>query len=103
MTVAEWLGQRTPAPPAPLATRLQQLAPEAPAGVLIPEALLMLSALVLRRLLDEGETARDSALELLAADALATYAFEAQGESPDELEARCTWAMGYLSQAVERA
>lgn len=102
MTVAEWIGQRTPSPPAPLAARLHQLAQEAPAGASIPEALLMVSALVLRRLRDAGETARDSALELLAADALATYAFEAQGESPDELEARCTWAMGYLSHAAER-
>lgn len=103
MTVAEWIGQRTPAPPPALAARLQQLAREAPAGVPIPEALLVTSATVLRRLLDDGATARDSALELLAADALATYAFEAQAEAPEELEARCTWAMQYLSHVAERA
>lgn len=103
MTVSEWIGQREPAPPPALAARVQRLAEEAPEGMAIPEAMIAVSALVLRRLLDRGETARDSALELLAADALATYAFEAQGETPEELDARCTWAMGYLSRVVERA
>ncbi len=36
---------------------------------------------------------RDSALDLLAADALVTYAFEAASESPLELAQRATDAM----------
>lgn len=103
MSVAEWIGRREPAPPPALAARVQRLAEEAPEGMAIPEAMIAVSALALRRLLDRGETARDGALELLAADALATYAFEAQSDTPEELDARCTWAMGYLSRVVERA
>jgi hypothetical protein len=53
---------------------------------------------VLARLLRDGETARDSAMELLAADALVTYAFEAQSEDPNALEAHCEWAMRHLSE-----
>lgn len=102
MNVAAWIGSREPAPPAALAERLRVLAAEAPEGAPLPEAMIIASGNVLRRLLHEGQTGRAGALELLAADALATYAFEAQGEAPEELDARCTWAMGYLSRIAER-
>jgi hypothetical protein len=66
---------------------------EAPA-----EAMVRAAGVVLSRLLREGETARDSALELLSADALATYALEAQSDDPDALDERCRWAMQHLSR-----
>ncbi|HEX7979046.1 MAG TPA: hypothetical protein VF461_10615, partial [Gemmatimonadaceae bacterium] len=46
-----------------------------------------------RELLQENATSRDSALDLLAADALVTYAFEAASERPGELAARSRAAM----------
>jgi len=103
VTVAAWIAQREPAPPAALAARLEALAREAPAGVALPVAMVELAGGALRRLLARGEEGREVALELLAIDALATYAFEAQGEEPGELDARCTWAMAALSRALERA
>lgn len=102
MTIAAWIAQREPAPPTALAARVQELARETPVGMELPEAMLALAAGALERLLAQGDVARDGALELLAIDALATYAFEAQGEAPDGIEARCTWAMGELSRVVER-
>ena len=56
---------------------------------------------VLRGVLRDGPVARDVALELLAADALATYAFEAEGDAPGDLDARCGWAMRYFSSIAD--
>jgi len=97
VTLAEWLATREPAPPAALAERLRSLALVSDGRESIPEALVLTSGAVLRRLLHDGQTARAGALELLAADALATYAFEAEGDAPADLDARCTWAMRYFS------
>ncbi|MDZ7581626.1 MAG: hypothetical protein U5R30_13705 [Deltaproteobacteria bacterium] len=63
---------------------------------------MVASGEVLRRLLHDGQTARDGALELLAADALATYAFEAEGDAPSDLDARCSWAMRFFSAIADR-
>lgn len=67
------------------------------AGDVTPEGLVRASGKVLTHLVYDGETARASALELLAADALATYAFEAHADDPETLEASCVWAMQHLS------
>ena len=98
-----WLATREPAPPPALAVRLGEPARVASGEVSHPEALLVAAGGVLMRLLRARETARGSALELLAADALATYAMEAQGESPDSLEARCAWAMRYFAGIADLA
>lgn len=103
MKLAAWLASREPPPPPVLATRLQSLAHESDADLGVEEALVVASGHVLRRLLRDGQTSRDSALELLAADALATYAFEAAGDRPAELDARCTWAMRYYSALADSA
>ncbi len=121
-----WLAQRDPAPPVQLAASLRvQLARPAampdggaraamgaahaperaaspPGGTeAVADALVRASADSLRRLLAEGGTQRDSALELLAADALATYAFEAAADEPALLEARCRSAMRRFSEVVD--
>ncbi|MEP7381460.1 MAG: hypothetical protein ABI910_07215 [Gemmatimonadota bacterium] len=103
LTLSQWLTTRVPAPPPALAARLQVLSREGDDGESIPEALVVASREVLRRLLHDGQTAREGALELLAADALATYAFEAEGESPGDLDARCSWAMRYFSAIADPA
>jgi hypothetical protein len=48
-------------------------------------------------LLDDEATSRGSALDLLAADALVTYAFEAASERPAELSARAASAMARIA------
>lgn len=101
MTLAAWLATRVPPPPPALAARLQGLAASSDGREAISAALVVASGEVLRRLLHEGQTARDVAVELLAADALATYAFEAEAATPDGLDARCSWAMRYFSSLVD--
>ena len=70
-TVGAWLAGREPAPPPALA-----------------EA----------RLLREAATTRESALDLLAADALVTYAFEAAADEPDTLPARVERATARIAR-----
>ena len=102
-----WLTARDEGSPPALTTRVRTLVAEAggspgereaPAGVLVRA-----TGQVLARLLREHETARTSALELLAADALATYAMEALGDAPEGLEAQCTQAMRYFAELADTA
>jgi hypothetical protein len=46
---------------------------------------------------------RAAALDLLAADALATYAFEAAADDPDAIPARARAAMARLSSFADDA
>ena len=102
MSLAAWLSTREPAPPDRLLARLTELMhPDGANQDVRAEAMVTAAGEVLRRLLREGQTARDSALELLAADALATYAFEAQSDEPEAMDARCTWAMSYLAKIAD--
>jgi hypothetical protein len=95
VTVGEWLDARTPTPPPALRARLrQQLGPAL--GDDVREAssrFLGAGERLVAALLASGSTTRDSALDLLAADALVTYAFEAASESPADLATRAAEAM----------
>ena len=95
MTLGGWLDARTPSPPAALRDRIDAVLRddlERDAAVLFDTCLAAAEQLV-RRLLNENATARESALDLLAADALVTYAFEAASEQPDGLANRASAAM----------
>jgi hypothetical protein len=59
----------------------------------LPESYLRAAERLIEDLLQGECTSRDSALDLLAADALVTYAFEAAGEAPASLVPRATAAM----------
>ncbi len=99
MTVADWLGSRAPAPPPVLRARLHALLGEdaaAPATE-APAACLAAGERTLVRLLAEGCSARNAALDLLAADALVTYAFEAAAASPAELRALSERSMALIA------
>jgi hypothetical protein len=54
----------------------------------------------LESILARGESGREIALDLLVADALTTYAFEAASESPDGGRALATEAMRTLSSVA---
>jgi hypothetical protein len=107
VTIADWIAGRDPAAPRALLERLHALLPEqpgvgtAPDDAVQPEVLIRTATDVVARLLRERATTRDSALDLLVADALATYAFEAQADDPDALDARCAWAMRHLSAIAD--
>jgi hypothetical protein len=94
MTPAEWLASRTPVPPAALRARLDE-ALHGMGGTTgaLPEAYLQAAERLIEHLLQGECTSRDSALDLLTADALVTYAFEAAGETPESLVPRATTAM----------
>src|SRR5206468_10922971 len=81
MTRAElshWLAARRPTPPPPLGEHLA--APLADARLALPLHLADLGRTVLARVAGTPEEGRALALDLLAADAFVTYAFEAQAE-----------------------
>jgi len=111
MTLSAWLDARRPAPPVRLRARIDAalgsaLHGDADAAVV---ACLRAGEELTRELLRENATSRESALELLAADALVTYAFEAASERPGELAAACRAAMvriatlaGEPARATER-
>ncbi len=79
--VLAWLDMRRPAPPDTLRQRLRSAVHDA------PEALVGHLARLGRELLDDvaarPEGGRELALDLLAADAFATYACEAHAEKED--------------------
>ena len=95
MTLSAWLDARRPEPPARLRARIDVALGDALHGDAGDAAAACLRAgeQLARTLLRENATSRDSALDLLAADALVTYAFEAASERPPELAARARAAM----------
>jgi len=102
VTVGEWLAERTPAPPAPLASRLKEalgdhLRDRAGSA---HYAMLATAEGLLAELSMIDCAARDRALDLLAVDAMVTYAFEAACASPDTLRARATDAMSAIASLV---
>ncbi|MDE3128531.1 MAG: hypothetical protein KGL38_11030 [Gemmatimonadota bacterium] len=78
MTVGAWLDARTPAPPPALARRIRELlAADLDRDAADAHRVCGAAAeALLAALLAERETGRETALDLLAADALVTYAFE---------------------------
>lgn len=95
MTVGEWLASRTPPPPPALSARMCAALGDSLAlpSTQVTEACLAAGERVASELLQNNLTTRDSALDLLAADALVTYAFEAAADAPDAVAARATDAM----------
>lgn len=73
-----WLDTRRPAPPAALRERLERVADDAPLP--LPAHLAELGRALLARVASRPRGGRELALDLLAADAFVTYAFEAQAE-----------------------
>lgn len=78
MNVRDWVAERTPQPPAALVSRMVDFLGDDAASDAGRSAELCLAAAAraLRGLIEAGRFGRDSALDLLAIDALATYAFE---------------------------
>lgn len=95
MTVGEWLHQCTPRPPGALVARIDAVLGKSlgEPSHRIPHVLLRAAEGLVTTLRASRSTSRDSALDLLTADALVTYAFEAASESPHDLEERASEAM----------
>ena len=97
---AVWLDGRDPVPPPALAARLcvvlgAQLGERTDD---LADVFLTRAESLLMTLFGEGRTTRATALDLLCADALVTYAFEAASDEPDKLGARAQRAILRISQ-----
>jgi hypothetical protein len=99
-----WIGERRPpAPPALVARVDAALLASGSAGDDVVGICLSAAEGILARLLADGAIDRGAALDLLAADALATYAFEAAANDPDAIPARARAAMARLSSFADDA
>jgi hypothetical protein len=99
MILAAWLDARRPIPPEALRARIDaalgaDLQAETDDAA---ETLLTAGERLVRSLLVENATTRESAIDLLAADALVTYAFEAASEQPGDLSRRAAAAMARIA------
>jgi len=75
--VLDWLATREPIPPAVLRVHLERFVDDGPEPM--PQHLARLGRVALERVMGRQEDGgRELALDLLAADAFVTYAFEAQ-------------------------
>ena len=105
VTPQAWLALRQPVPPTALMARLTE-ALGARAGepaVDMGDVLLCAGEALLARLLSEGRTDRQTALDLLAADAFVTYAFEAASDEPARITERAQRAMAQISHLAVAA
>ncbi|CAN5880958.1 hypothetical protein BH11GEM1_BH11GEM1_23160 [soil metagenome] len=103
MTLGDWLRARTPRPPAALVARLDAVLGEAldEPEDRATEVFLAAGERLVAGLLSGDRTSRDSALDLLTADALVTYAFEAAGARPGGLDARADDAMARIASLAD--
>lgn len=102
MSLDAWLASRAPAPPA-LAARVRAMASAGGGPTVHPtDALLASAERAMRSLLRDGCLTRESALDLLAVDALVTYAFEAAADEPQALEERAGKALARIAALAER-
>ena len=98
--VLAWLRARTPEPPRLLQERLERHVRAVPAerlGATMTDAMGALGLIALDASLARGETGDEAALDLLAADAFVTYAFEAAAEEGVEVD---SMARMLLAKAV---
>jgi hypothetical protein len=98
VTVRDWLANREPSPPRVLRERIDALASSVARSDGDPAVALVAAAeLALVRLSACAPDDRATALDLLAADALVTYAFELASQTPDSIPELSAGAMARLS------
>jgi hypothetical protein len=105
MTVGDWLASRRPAPPDSLAARLRAILGPAlgePADRACAE-LLAAAERALAAYLPRCGTDGDDALDLLAVDALVTYALEAGAEHDGDVAETARRAMARLAALAPAA
>jgi hypothetical protein len=102
VNIDAWLDARSPAPPAELRDRIGGMVGQVPDGNDPAIACLAAAERALQRLVTSGDSSRAAALDLLAIDALVTYAFEAAADDGDAIPARAADAMAALSRVAAR-
>jgi len=103
MLAGQWVAARGEQPPAALRARIDGMlnaggsADDAP----VSEALFGAGRTLLATILNSGSTQRDAALDLLTADALVTYAFEAAAADPSTLDVQAASAMRAIATLMD--
>ena len=98
--LSAWIRGRRPAPPPQLLSRMEAMAARA-SHTSTSDALLDASVTVMAEVLRDGCLTRESGLDLLAVDALVTYAFEAAADDPAQLDARTSAALSRIAALAE--
>jgi len=95
----DWLRSRVPEPPRDLASRIAAMTAGTAGAPVAPHASALLDAgeAAMGTVLQGGCLTRQSALDLLAVDAIVTYAFEAAADDPDRLEERAAEALARIA------
>ncbi len=103
MTHADWAAERSGEAPAALVQRLRDIFAAHPEWDALPHADAFTHAAewLSRRVL-ESEASRPVALDLLAADACITFAFEAAADDPATLGERAAATQSRLSALIAR-
>jgi hypothetical protein len=99
VTLGTWLDAVEPAPPTALAARLRDVLGATLESELAsaPEQILVAAEALLLKMLSSGAATRTSAIDLLAVDALVTYAFELCSASPAHITPMSQNAMRRLA------
>lgn len=100
LTVGQWLETLDPDVPEALAARLNQLLAAQTSRPIeeVPEVCLNAGVNLLSDLLTTRESNRNSALDLLAVDALVTCAFQAAASNPASVDSLAINAMTRIAQ-----
>lgn len=95
MRLRGWLYERRPAPPATLLARLEAVLDHEQKGEEMDIVITALTAAtnLLEEIVSRPAAGRECALDLLTADALVTYAFEAASDDPEGLASRAATAL----------
>jgi len=93
-SIHSWLAERQPEPPTDLAVKLAECVDAAPEAVLagdsMAEVIGSLGTWLLQSVVERQKSSYDAALDLLAADAFVTYAFEAASEEGSDVRGLAT-------------
>ena len=100
-SVSAWLRDRTPVPPPQLAARIDAFTATIADRDPSADAFLDAAEEAMGAVLRDGCLTRESALDLLAVDALVTYAFEAAADEADQLEDRAVRALARIAVLCE--
>ena len=99
----DWLAGREAGVPRALAARVRAAVRADAGGADAGDELLAAADLVLRNVLAAQPMTRAHALDLLAADALVPYAFEAAADDPPRIPARADAAMQRIASMAAEA
>jgi hypothetical protein len=100
MTLQQWLDERTPEAPVALRVRIAELVAQHPEWerMSVAEALLQAGEQLMQDVLAAAPKDRHAALDLLAADACVTYAFEAAADAPVAIRDQADAAMRRIAR-----